>query len=98
MAVNVRPLHDNILVQRLEESETMAGGLYIPDNAKEKPQQGKVIRVGPGRLRKDGARNPIELKEGDRVLFSKYGGNEVKVDGDELMILSEGEVLAVLTD
>ncbi|MDX1981272.1 MAG: co-chaperone GroES [Bryobacteraceae bacterium] len=96
--MNVRPLHDNVLVQRLEENESMIGGIYIPDSAKEKPQQGKVVRVGPGRVRKDGMRNPVEVQEGDRILFGKYGGNEIKIDGQELLILAEHEILAILAD
>lgn len=96
MALNIRPLHDYVLVQRLEEQEGMIGGLYLPDTAKEKPQQGKVIRVGAGRRLKDGSRAALDIKEGDRILFGKYGGNEVKVDGNEYLILAENEILAVL--
>ena len=95
MAVNIRPLHDHILVHRIEE-EQRVGGLYIPDSAKEKPQQGKVVAVGSGKRMKDGSRAPLEVKEGDRILFAKYAGSDVKIDGEEILILTETEILAIL--
>lgn len=98
MAVKFRPLHDYVVVQRLEEGESKIGGLYIPDSAKEKPQQGKVVRTGAGRVLKDGTRAVLDVKDGDRILFGKYGGSEVKIDGEEYLILAEHEILAVLGD
>lgn len=94
----VRPLHDRILVKRLEADKKTPGGLFIPDNAKEKPVEGLVVAVGKGVLTKDGTRVPLDVKEGDRVLFSKYSGTEVKVvlDGGEHLILREDDLLAVL--
>ena len=94
--MKIRPLHDRILVKRLEEETKTAGGLFIPDAAKEKPIQAKVIAVGSGKRDKDGKIVPPEVKAGDRVLFSKYSGTEVKIDGDELLILREDDLLAVL--
>jgi chaperonin GroES len=92
----IRPLHDRILVKRLDEEDKTAGGLYIPDSAKEKPIQGKVIAVGAGKRDKEGKAIPVELKAGDKVLFSKYSGTEVKIDGDEHLIMREDDILAVL--
>jgi chaperonin GroES len=89
-------LHDRILVQRLEEGEQMVGGIIIPDTAKEKPQQGKVIAVGNGKVKDDGTRIPLDVKAGDRILFGKYSGQDIKLDGDEYLIMREDEVLAVL--
>jgi len=96
--ITVRPLHDRILVKRLEAESKTPGGLIIPDNAKEKPVEGLVVAVGNGTLTKDGTRVPLDVKEGDRVLFSKYSGTEVKVvlDGGEHLILREDDVLAVV--
>lgn len=94
----IRPLQDRIIVQRLEQEEKTAGGLYIPDSAQEKPQQGKVIAVGKGRIKQDGGIQPLDLKEGDRILFGKYAGTEVKVDGSEFLIMKEDDVLGVLTN
>ncbi len=88
--MNIRPLHDRILVKRLEEETKTAGGLFIPDTAKEKPIQAKVIAVGAGKRDKDGKIHPLDVKAGDRVLFSKYGGTEVKIDGEEHLIMREG--------
>jgi chaperonin GroES len=93
--MNVRPLHDRILVQRLEEGEQKIGGIIIPDTAKEKPQQGKVIAVGNGKVKDDGTRVPLDVKAGDRVLFGKYSGQEIKLDGEEYLIMREEEILAV---
>jgi chaperonin GroES len=96
MAMKVRPLHNRIIVERVEEDEKTAGGIIIPDSAKEKPQQGRVIAVGPGRRDDKGKIIPMEVNKGDRVLFSKYGGNEVNLEGDEHLIISEDDVLAIL--
>ena len=92
----LRPLQDRILVKRLEEKEQVQGGIIIPDTAKEKPQQAKVLAVGPGRVTEDGKLQPIEVKVGDTVVFGKYSGTEVKVDGDDLLIIREDDVLGVL--
>ena len=94
--MKVRPLHDRIIVQRLEEGEQVVGGIIIPDTAKEKPQQGKVIAVGKGRLEKDGKVTPLDVKTGDTVLFGKYAGQEIKIDGGEYLIIREEEVLGVI--
>jgi chaperonin GroES len=94
--VNIQPMADRVVVEPLEETEEMRGGLYIPDTAKEKPQQGKIVAVGPGRLNDDGERIPMEVTEGDRVLYGKYAGTEVTVDGQELLIIKESDVLAIL--
>lgn len=93
----LRPLHDRILVQRIEEEEQKVGGIIIPDSAKEKPQQGKVIAVGAGKADKDGKRIPLDVQNGDTILFGKYSGQEIKVDGNEYLIMREDEVLAVVT-
>ena len=92
----LRPLHDRILVQRIEESEQKVGGIIIPDSAKEKPQQGKVVAVGAGKIEKDGKRIPLDVKDGDTILFGKYSGQEIKIDGDEYLIMREDEVLGVI--
>ncbi len=92
----LRPLHDRLLVKRLEEKEQVQGSIIIPDTAKEKPQEAKVLAVGPGRVTDDGKVQPIEVKVGDTVVFGKYAGTEVKVDGDELLIIREDDVLGVL--
>ena len=94
--MKIRPLHDRILVKRLEEETKTAGGLFIPDAAKEKPIQAKVIAVGTGKRDKDGKVHPLEVKAGDRVLFSKYSGTEVKIDGEEHLIMREDDLLAIL--
>ena len=94
--MKARPLHDRILVQRLDEGEQMVGGIIIPDTAKEKPQQGKVIAVGNGKVKDDGTRIPLDVKAGDRILFGKYSGQDIKLDGEEYLIMREDEVLAVL--
>jgi len=94
--MNVRPLNDRVLVKRVEESDKTAGGLYIPDSAKEKPQRGKVLAAGSGRVGSDGERVALDVKKGDEVLFGKYGGTEINIDGDDLMILKEDDILAVL--
>ncbi|OFW17622.1 MAG: co-chaperone GroES [Acidobacteria bacterium RIFCSPLOWO2_12_FULL_66_10] len=92
----LRPLHDRILVQRTEEEEQKVGGIIIPDSAKEKPQQGKVTAVGAGKADKDGKRIPLDVKTGDTILFGKYSGQEVRVDGEDYLIMREDEVLAVI--
>jgi chaperonin GroES len=93
--MKLRPLHDRVIVRRLEEEEKTLGGIIIPDSAKEKPQQGKVIAVGKGRLLEKGDIVPLVVKEGDRVLFAKYSGTEVKVDNEELLIMREDDILAI---
>jgi chaperonin GroES len=94
--VALRPLHDRILVERIEEGEQKIGGIIIPDSAKEKPQQGKVIAVGAGKADKDGKRIPLDVKAGDTILFGKYSGQEIKMDGNEYLIMREDEVLGVV--
>jgi chaperonin GroES len=96
MTMKVHPLADRVLVKRLEDTETSRGGIIIPDTAKEKPQQGEVIAVGPGRLTEDGTRIKLEVKKGDRILMSKYSGTEVKIDGEDYVILREDDVLGVI--
>lgn len=95
--MKIRPLRDRILVERIEEQEQKVGGIIIPDTAKEKPQQGKVVAVGKGRVNDKGEVFPLDVKEGETVLFGKYAGTEVKIDGKEYLILREDEVLGVLT-
>ena len=94
--LKLRPLHDRLLVKRLEEGETKHGSIIIPDTAKEKPQEGKVVAVGNGKVNEDGKRIPLDVKAGDRVLFGKYSGSEVKIEGEEYLILREEDVLAIL--
>ncbi len=96
MAIKVRPLHDRIIVQRLEEDEQQVGGIIIPDTAKEKPQQGKVVAVGKGKVKEDGGILPMDVKNGDTILFGKYSGQEIKLDGDDYLIMREDEVLGVV--
>ena len=96
MAVNVTPLHDRVLVRRLEEKETVKGGIIIPDTAKEKPQEGEVIAVGAGKINDKGDRIALDVKPGDRILFGKYSGSEITIDGEELLIMREDEILGVL--
>src|SRR5881296_4013337 len=95
--MKVRPLHDRVLIKRVEEQETIRGGIIIPDTAKEKPQEGEVIAVGSGKKNDKGERHPVDVKEGDRILFGKYAGNEIKIDNEELLIIREEEVLGILT-
>ena len=94
--MKVRPLHDRLLVRRVEEKETVKGGIIIPDTAKEKPQEGEVVSVGPGNRNEKGEQVALDVKAGDRVLFGKWGGTEVKIDGDDLLILKESDILGVL--
>jgi chaperonin GroES len=96
--MKIKPLHDKILVKRVNEEDKTKGGIIIPDTAKEKPMEGKVIAVGAGKVLKDGTKRPLVVKEGDRILFAKYAGTEIKIDGEEHMIMSEEEVLGVVTD
>ncbi|MGA2326535.1 MAG: co-chaperone GroES [Bryobacteraceae bacterium] len=96
--MTIRPLHDRVLVRRIEESETRIGGIIIPDTAKEKPQQGRVIAVGNGKMLEDGERAPVDVKAGDRILFGKYSGSEIKTGGEEYLIVREDEILAVFTE
>ena len=97
MTTTIRPLHDRVLIRRLDEQEQMRGGIIIPDTAKEKPQQGEVVAVGQGKLDKDGHRIPPDVHAGDRVLFGKYSGSEVKIDGEEFLIMREDEILGVFS-
>jgi chaperonin GroES len=94
--MNVKPLHDRIIVQRLDEGEQQIGGIIIPDSAKEKPMQGKVLAVGDGRMTDEGKRIPLDVRAGDLILFGKYSGQEIKLDGTEYLIVKEDEVLAVI--
>jgi len=97
MATMIRPLHDRVIIKRLDEEEQMRGGIIIPDTAREKPQQGEVIAAGEGKFREDGTRQPLDVKAGDRVLFGKYSGSEVKLDDQEYLIVREDEILGVFT-
>ena len=94
--MNIRPLHDRIVVKRLEEKETKVGGLFIPDSAKEKPQEGEVVAVGKGKRLEDGKIAPLDVQAGDRILFGKYSGSEIRIDGEEFLIMREDEILGVL--
>ena len=96
MASTFTPLHDRILVRRVEEGETLRGGIIIPDSAKEKPQQGEVLSVGKGKSNDEGKVCPLDVKAGDKILFGKYSGTEIKLDGEELLIMREEEVLGIL--
>src|SRR5207247_2963266 len=96
--MNVRPLHDRIIVHRIEEGEQKIGGIIIPDSAKEKPMQGKIIAAGNGKSKDDGQRVPLDVKAGDTILFGKYSGQEIKLEGQDLLIMREDEVLAVIED
>ena len=94
--MNIRPLHDRIIIQRLDEGEQKVGGIIIPDTAKEKPQQGKVIAAGTGKIRDDGTRQPPDVKTGDLILFGKYSGQEIRLDGEDYLIVREEEVLGII--
>jgi chaperonin GroES len=96
MATNIKPLHDRVIVRRIEEGEQVRGGIIIPDSAKEKPQEGEVIAVGEGKFREDGTRQSLDVKAGDRVLFGKYSGSEIKLDGEEFLIMREDEILGII--
>ena len=95
--MDIRPLHDRVLVRRLEEEETLRGGIVIPDTAKEKPHQGEVMAVGNGKMLDNGARVPIDVKVGDRILFGKYSGSDIKIEGEEYLVVREDEILGVLS-
>ena len=94
--MKVRPLHDRIIVKRLEEEEKTKGGIIIPDTAKEKPIEGKVIAVGDGKIKENGKKIPLDVKKGDRVLFVKYAGTEIKIDGEEHLMMKEDDILAII--
>jgi len=94
--MQIRPLHDRVLVRRVEEKEVVKGGIIIPDTAKEKPMEGEVVAAGPGKIQDDGKRSPMDVKPGDRILFGKYAGTEIKIDDEDFLILREEEILAVL--
>ncbi len=96
--MDIRPLHDRVVVKRIEEGETMIGGLIIPDSAKEKPQQGEVVAVGKGKRGDDGKVQPMDVQVGDRILFGKYSGSDIKLDGTEYLIMREDEILGVLSN
>ena len=94
--MNIRPLYDRVVIKRIEETETKQGGLYIPDSAKEKPQEGEVVAVGQGKRLESGKLAPLDVKAGDRILFGKYSGSEIKLDGNDYLILREDEILGIL--
>jgi len=97
MATSIKPLHDRVILRRIEDNVNQtAGGLYIPDTAKEKPQEGEVIAVGEGKYKEDGTRQTLDVKAGDRVLFGKYSGSEIKLDGEEFLIMREDEILGII--
>ena len=96
MAMNIRPLYDRIVVKRIEETETMKGGIIIPDTAKEKPQEGEIVAVGPGARDEAGKLVKLDVKVGDRVLFGKWSGTEVKIDGEDLLIMKESDIMGVI--
>lgn len=98
MATTIKPLHDRVIIKRIDESaEKTAGGLFIPDTAKEKPQEGEVIAVGEGKYKEDGTRQTLDVNAGDRVLFGKYSGSEIKLDGEEFLIMREDEILGIIS-
>ena len=96
MAMNIKPLHDRVIIRRIEEGEQVRGGIIIPDSAKEKPQEGEVVAAGLGKYKEDGTRQSLDVKAGDRVLFGKYSGSEIKLDGEELLIMREDEILGII--
>ena len=97
MTTNIQPLHDRVIVKRIDEGEQVRGGIIIPDSAKEKPQEGEVIAAGLGKYKEDGSRQALDVRPGDRVLFGKYGGSEIKIDGEDLLMMREDEILGVIT-
>ena len=97
MTTNIKPLNDRVIVKRIDEGEQVRGGIIIPDSAKEKPQEGEVIAAGSGKYREDGTRQPLDVKAGDRILFGKYTSSEIKIDGEELLIMREDEILGIIT-
>jgi chaperonin GroES len=96
MATNIRPLHDRVVVRRIAEGEQSRGGIIIPDTARERPQEGEVVAVGEGKYRTDGVRQSLDVRAGDRVLFGKYSGSEIKLDGEELLIMREDEIFGIV--
>jgi len=94
--MKIKPLHDRVIVKRVEEEEKTKGGIIIPDTAKEKPVEGKVIAVGGGKIMEDGKKQPLEVKKGDRVLFGKYAGTDIKIEGEELLIMREDDIIAII--
>jgi chaperonin GroES len=96
MATTIKPLHDRVIVRRIEENTTTSGGIIIPDSAKEKPQEGEIIAVGEGKYKEDGTRQTLDVKEGDRVLFGKYSGSEITLDGEEFLMMREDEILGII--
>jgi chaperonin GroES len=96
MTISIQPLHDRVIVKRIDQSEQVRGGIIIPDTAKEKPQEGEVIAAGAGKYREDGSRQALDVKAGDRVLFGKYSGSEIKIEGEELLIIREEEILGII--
>ena len=97
MTINIQPLHDRVIVKCIDEGEQVRGGIIIPDSAKEKPQEGEVMAAGLGKYKEDGSRQALDVKTGDRILFGKYGGADIKVDGEDLLIMREEEILGVIT-
>jgi chaperonin GroES len=97
MTTNITPLHDRVIVKRIDEGEQVRGGIIIPDSAKEKPQEGEVIAAGAGKYKEDGTRQPLDVKPGDRILFGKYTSSEIVIDGEELLIMREDEILGIIT-
>jgi len=95
--MKIRPLHDRVIVKRIEEDQKTKGGIIIPDTAKEKPQMGEVIAAGPGKKNEEGKTVPLDVKKGDRILFSKYSGNEIKIEGEELLIMREEDILGIIS-
>ena len=96
MATTIKPLHDRVIIRRVDENTTTSGGIIIPDSAKEKPQEGEVIAAGAGKYKDDGTRQPLDVNEGDRVLFGKYSGTEITIDGEELLMMREDEILGII--
>jgi chaperonin GroES len=96
MATNIRPLHDRVIVRRIAEGEQVRGGIIVPDTARERPQEGEVVAVGEGKYRTDGVRQSLDVRAGDRVLFGKYSGSEIKLDGEELLIMREDEIFGIV--
>lgn len=97
MTTNIKPLHDRVIVKRIEEGEQVRGGIIIPDSAKEKPQEGEVLAVGLGKYREDGTRQPLDVNPGDRILFGKYTSSDIQIDGQDLLIIREDEILGIIT-
>ncbi len=95
--MKVKPLHDRVIVKRVEEDEKTKGGIIIPDTAKEKPVEGKIVAVGDGKIQEDGKKTPLEVKKGDRVLFGKYAGTEIQIDGEEHLIMKEDDIIAIIS-